>query len=126
MYVCSGLGITLRKNMLNLYKILILVIIVTNLGACSRYAHLDVGWAKPPEFDMSPPPGPAIYQQGYKDGCESGYSGYGSSGQKMFHTWKQDPELVSDKVYYQIWKDAYGYCALYSMMESEHGLGNWR
>lgn len=111
--------------MKQILKVVLLVFILCELSAC-RYFHMDIGWAKPPEFDMTPPPGPPIYQQGFKDGCESGYSGYGSSGQKLFWKWKQDPRLVENKVYYQIWKDAYGYCALYAMMESEHGLGNWR
>jgi len=106
-------------------KIIVLLMLATQLSSCT-YFHTNVGWAKPPEFDMEPPPGPAIYQQGYKEGCESGFSAYASSGTKMFWKWKQDLELVENKMYYQIWKDAYGYCALYAMAEAEHGLGNWR
>lgn len=70
--------------------------------------------------------GPPEYMQGYKDGCESGYSGYANQFNKNFWTWKQDPQLAQEKVYYQIWKDAYSYCAFYGMMADEHGLGNWR
>jgi len=111
--------------MLNMCKILLLMMMVAQLTACT-YFHVDPGWAKPPELDMEPPPGPPIYQQGFKDGCQSGLSGYGYSGVKLFWKWKQDSQLASNKVYYQIWKDAYAYCAYYAMMENEHGLGNWR
>jgi hypothetical protein len=111
--------------MINIGKILILVMLAVQLSACKNM-HIDVGWAKPPEMKMDPPPGPPIYQQGFKDGCESGFSGYAASGTKIFWKWKQDPVLAEKKVYYQIWKDAYAYCALYGMMEAEHGLGNWR
>ena len=96
------------------------------LNGCSNLSMFNVGWARPAEFDITPPPGPEIYQQGYKDGCESGFSGYSNSFNKMFWEWKQDPELAQNKVYYQIWKDAYAYCALWGMMADEHGLGNWR
>ena len=88
--------------------------------------HVRPGWAKPADFNMDPPEGPEIYQQGYRDGCESGFSGYANSFNKMFWTWKQDPELAQNEVYYQIWKDAYSYCATWGMMADEHGLGNWR
>jgi hypothetical protein len=111
--------------MSKIHKILLLLIITVHLNACT-YFHVNPGWAKSPELDMTPPPGPAIYQQGFKDGCESGYSGYAFSGQKLFWHWKQDPALTENKVYYQIWKDAYAYCANYAMIETEMGLGNWR
>lgn len=88
--------------------------------------HSDTGWGRPASFDMTPPDGPPIYQQAFKDGCESGFSGYADSWNKMFWTWKQDPKLAQDRTYYQMWKDAYSYCALYGMMSIEHGMGNWR
>lgn len=89
-------------------------------------AHIDFTFAKPWDFTMEAPPGPPMYQQAYKDGCESGYSGYGNSTNVMFWEWKQDPELTKNNVYYQMWKDAYAYCALVGMMADEHGFGNWR
>ena len=117
--------LNVQEDMSSVYKLLLVVMLAMQLGACT-YLHVDPGWLKPPEMDVEPPPGPPIYQQGFRDGCESGFSGYGASGTKLFYKWKQDPELAANKVYYQIWKDAYAYCALYGMMEDEHGLGNWR
>ncbi len=84
-------------------------------------------WVKPYEYNLEdPPPGPPEYQKGFTDGCESGYSGYANNFNKLFYTWKQDPELTTNNVYYQMWKDAYAYCAVIGMMVDEHGLGNWR
>ncbi len=95
------------------------------LTGCTEF-HFAPGWAKPSTVSFEPPPGPEIYQQGFKDGLESGLSGYSNSFNKMFWTWKQDPELAQNKIYYQIWKDAYAYGALVGMMADEHGMGNWR
>ncbi len=95
------------------------------MSACTEM-HFKPGWGKPSGFDMTPPPGPPKYQQGFSDGCESGFSGYANSFNKQFWSWKQDPELAQEREYYQIWKDAYSYCALWGMMADEHGWGNWR
>jgi hypothetical protein len=59
-----------------------------------------------------PPPGPPVYQQGWKDGCESGVNAY---SKHLFTwtggtTWKQDPNLLNDKMYMQVWSDAFYYC----------------
>lgn len=86
----------------------------------------DLSFAKPFTLTMEPPPGPPIYQQGFRDGCESGYSGYSKSFNKMFWRWKQDPELAQNETYYKIWKDAYGYCAQYANASSVHAFGNAR
>ena len=106
-------------------RLALIVLMLISLGGCYNMHH-SLSWAKPAEFSMEPPPGPPEYQQAFKDGCESGFSGYGNNFNKMFWTWKQDPELAQNKVYYQMWKDAYAYCALWGMMADEHGLGNWR
>jgi len=96
------------------------------LGGCTNF-HWQWGGTKPPTLRMDqPPPGPPEYQQGYMDGCSSGYSGYANDVTKLFHDWKQDPHLAANPVYYQIWKDAYSYCANYGMMADLHGWGNWR
>lgn len=104
-----------------------MIILASSLSAC-KYFHSDFSLLKPKpaELSMEPPPGPPIYQQGFRDGCESGFSGYASSFHKLFYTFKQDPELTSNQMYYRIWKDSYAYCALWGMMVDEHGLGNWR
>lgn len=77
-------------------------------------------------LELSEEEGPEIYRQGYKDGCTSGYAGYSNRISKMFFEWTQDPILAQNPVYYQVWKDAYSYCANYAMMALQHGWGNWR
>jgi hypothetical protein len=102
-------------------KIITLLILCIFSSGCSTFMKIHPGGE-----DIVPPPGPKIYQQGFIDGCESGSSGYKSSLKKMYWTWKQNPELAQNRVYYKIWKDAYAYCAVRGMMNSQHGYGNWR
>jgi hypothetical protein len=112
--------------MRHLKLIIVSLFLTVGLNGCTKF-HFEFGGAHPSSLPLkSPPPGPPIYQQGWMDGCESGFSGYGNNFDKVFHTWKQDPELAQNSVYYRIWKDAYGYCANYGMMSQEHGWGNWR
>lgn len=107
-----------------LKKITLLSILLALTGCFNM--HFKSGFARPWELTMEPPPGPPIYQQAFNDGCSSGYGGYSTSFNKMFWDWKQDSKLTENKVYYQMWKDAYAYCALLGMMSNEHGLGNFR
>lgn len=108
------------------YKLkFLLLIILLFVFSCNNY-HSDIGLMSPASLVKEINYGSEIYRKGYKEGCESGYAGYASSFTKLFHDWVQDPELTKNKEYYQIWKDAYGYCAYYAMMTDEHGLGNWR
>lgn len=100
-------------------KILGLVLMIALTGCESM--HMDPGFAKPFHLDLTPPEGPPNYQQGYVDGCKSGWSGYSTGFNKTFYSYYQDPAKVKDPVYYQVWKDAYAYCAAYGMMNQELG-----
>jgi hypothetical protein len=91
-----------------------------------KYGYMDSGITKPGGFRTELDYGSPDYRQGYADGCQSGYGGYGNSFNKMFSPWKQDPNQVTNPVYYQVWKDAYTYCAFAAMMHDEMALGNWR
>ena len=112
-------------NFQNMHNIKLIIILVLTFG-CTQMNHDFSRITKPPTMTMEPPDGPPIYQQGFREGCESGYSGYSNSFNKMFWRWKQDPELAQNEVYYKIWKDAYGYCAVYAMMLTVHGFSNGR
>lgn len=94
----------------------LLFITILMLSACDP--------TKPVSLDTTPPPGPPEYEQGFRDGCESGMSGYGTPFYKTFHRARQDPILAQNPVYYQIWKDAYAYCRTYVMTQATHGHGN--
>lgn len=91
------------------------------LGGCTS-GHMDFNWAKPSSLDMKPPPGPPEYQKGWVDGCNSGWKGYGTTFNKVWGKFEQDPELAQNPVYYQVWKDAYAFCSAYAMSNGEIGL----
>ncbi len=109
----------------SVFKLVVIAIIFLSLTNC-KYWHSKIGMGRPASTVMELNYGPEIYRKGYKEGCESGYSGYGNNFNKFFFTWKQDPKLVLNKMYYQVWKDAYAHCAYMAMINDEHGLGNWR
>lgn len=69
----------------------------------------------PGYFDTSPPPGPKEYQKGWLEGCETGGNAYSNSFLKQIGAfdYKYDYELRNNRMYNQIWKDAYLYCASY-------------
>jgi hypothetical protein len=70
---------------------------------------------KPHSLDTTPPNGPIEYRKGWTDGCETGQSAYSGQLYKVFGTHKlqYDAKLRNNKMYYQAWKDAFFYCALY-------------
>lgn len=70
---------------------------------------------KPYSLDMTPPKGPPEYEQGWIDGCESGSATYSNNFYMFTRVFKfrQDPILRNNKMYYQVWKDAFLYCSLY-------------
>lgn len=94
-------------------KHIITVLLLLTLAGCTG-AHGKIDLRKPLSFHFTPPPGPPEYEQGWMDGCESGSNAYVNPFYKTFkfYKYKQDAELRNNKMYYQVWKDAYFYCAL--------------
>jgi hypothetical protein len=62
------------------------------------------------------------YLKGWDDGCKTGLSTMVSGYYKSFYSFKQDPYMVSNPVYYKSWKDAYTYCRQYSFRYSWDGF----
>lgn len=92
---------------------LIAIILLATLCACTGYNNtLDL--RKPASFSMNPPPGPDVWRQGWRDGCESGSDAYTAPFYKSINAFElvQDPVLRNNKMYYQAWKDAFLYCAI--------------
>ena len=106
-----------------LKKLLVCVLIVFGLSACTSM-HFDPSFTKPASLDMTPPKGPPEYEQGWRDGCETGIAGYGSAFNKLFHTAKKNVNYVRNPVYNQIWRDAYAYCRVFVKTTQLHGWGN--
>ena len=96
-------------------------ILLLMMAGCGS-AHMNFNWAKPAHLDMNPPPGPPEYKQGWKDGCNSGWKAYTTTFNKVWGKFEQDPKLAQNPVYYQVWKDAYAFCAAYAMSNGELGL----
>lgn len=116
-----------------------LVLTVAVMGACAGpqavssdnsppKPEIGTTWGnmffKPYTLDFTPPPGPPEYQQGWSDGCETGMHSYTNALAKFVGAYKmkQDPNLVNNNVYYQIWKDAFLYCAIYMEANNKFAL----
>lgn len=108
-----------------LLTVLALTLLLGSATACKNGQFYPF-WAKTYALDIwDAPDGPPIYQQGYRDGCESGFKGYGTHYNKVWWSFKQDEKYRNDPVYYQIWKDAYAHCAAYAMSAGQQDLGNY-
>ncbi len=84
------------------------------LVSCNRTPEGEISW-QPNSMDTTPPPGPPEYQKGWSDGCESGSNAYSNSLYKTFKAFdfRFDPTLRKNRMYYQVWKDAFLYCSIY-------------
>lgn len=88
------------------------LMLMMSISACTgKGGTLDL--RKPVSLNLEPPQGPNEYRQGWQDGCESGMNAYSSQFYKSLKVFKlkQDPLLRNNKMYYQVWKDAFLYCA---------------
>ncbi len=93
-------------------KYIALIVVMIMISGCH---DMQVMMFKPASLDLTPPPGPPEYQQGWSDGCETGLASYTNPLPKTFKTWqpKQDWRYINSKMYYQVWKDAFLYCSIY-------------
>lgn len=86
-------------------------------------ALVGCGWKAPESirpmnriFEQMPTGGPAEYEQGWKDGCESGMTAHTNNFYQSFYVFKQDNSLLKNEYYYKAWQDSYSYCRLYAYM----------
>ena len=100
------------NHLINMQKLVTLLCVATLAGCTGAYGKMDL--RKPVSLNLTPPPGPPEYEQGWSDGCESGMNAYANPFYKTLKVfeYRQDPELRHNKMYYQVWKDAYFYCAV--------------
>lgn len=91
-------------------------------GCTGRDGSFDA--RKPYSLDLTPPDGPFEYEEGWSDGCETGMAAYGNNFMKLFKAFelKQNPKLRNNKMYYQAWKDAFLYCALFMERVNRGGI----
>lgn len=97
--------------------ILILSLIVT-LSACSA----NKLWEGPvPHSLPMDVPGPPEYKAGYKDGCQSGLATYGPAQYKLYYSFFQDYEMLSNKYYNAAWHESFNYCRHFSLKYHQDG-----
>lgn len=105
-------------------QIICVMLLLLGTSGCIREGKFYPWWAKAPNLDLlEAPNGPPVYQQGYKDGCQTALSAWSPAYNAVWWSFKQDPKLRYDPVYSQIWGDAYGYCAAF--VNSDHGLTHY-
>lgn len=92
------------------------------MASCNRNPDGSLS-LQPAALELTPPAGPPVYQKGWSDGCESGANVYSNSFYKSIRAfdYKFDPKLRNNKMYYQVWKDAFSYCSYYW---EKNGAGN--
>ena len=93
-------------------KRIILIFLFISLTACNSHRGI-IDFTKPPSLNTVPPKGPAVYQQGWIDGCGSGLSASVEKAQMLLKTYKYkyDPRLRYNRLYEQAWHYAYKHCA---------------
>ena len=76
---------------------------------------------------LPPPPegGPQEFQQGWRDGCDTGLAQHGTDIYRTAFGFKQDPSLVLNPVYYKAWKDAENFCRTYIFEYSVRSFDVW-
>ena len=66
------------------------------------------------------PEGPAEYQLGWQDGCDSGMSAYSPLFYKLMYGFKKRPEMGANDLYKQGWNEGFTYCR-FSLDAAEKG-----
>jgi hypothetical protein len=62
------------------------------------------------EMLYAAPEGPADYQLGWQDGCDSGNSAQGNYLYKAIYGFKKRPEMAENDGYKSGWNDGFTYC----------------
>lgn len=73
-------------------------------------ASLTLVSCRPASLYWVKPEGPAEYQLGWQDGCDTGYSANSSLWYKALYGYKKRPELGVNDLYKQGWNEGFTYC----------------
>jgi hypothetical protein len=87
---------------------IVLVMIMVSISACSSLrpnARI---------LNQAPKDAPALYQQGWRDGCESGMTAGNEFYKAAYHN-KINSSLMNNPQYSKAWIEANRYCAHYTM-----------
>ena len=85
-----------------------------SITGCTTHANQSLFnlLSKPALVSTTPPAGPANYQQGWKDGCESGIAATNHFFQLTLGAYQfiLDQQLSHDKLYNQAWRYGFNHC----------------
>jgi hypothetical protein len=91
--------------MQRLTKILLLLLVLGSVNACEhKPIYMRFGGDEVSE-DHSPD-----FQQGWRDGCDTGSAVYGNQVTKAFKGYTRDASKVGNRSYESAWIDAYNWC----------------
>jgi len=88
-----------KNNVKSLFRGLVIVAGLMMLASC-----------RPASLMWISPEGPAEYQLGWEDGCDTGLSAEGSWMYKTMFGFKKRPEMAANDQYKQGWNEGFTYC----------------
>ena len=94
----------------------LIIIIILFLSACN--VTKDNIFAPNTRVFKMLPDGPAVYQAGWMDGCESGMAtGFATDYYRYFYKFKKDLDMIksANKMYLKTWSSAMIYCRHYAV-----------
>lgn len=92
------------------------------LSACGIGSGSEVRPLYPPWLPPPPEGGPQEFQEGWRDGCDTGLAAHGTDIYRSAFGFTQNPSLTLNPVYYQAWKDAENFCRTYIFEYSVRNL----
>jgi len=79
-------------------------------GLVVLLTFLVLAGCRPVSIWFAQPEGPAEYQLGWQDGCDSGLSAQGSYLYRAIYGFKKRPEMGENDLYKQGWNEGFTYC----------------
>ena len=76
---------------------------------------------RPLSLQVIEPDGPAEYQLGWQDGCDTGLSADSPMFYKMIYGFKKRPEMGANDLYKQGWNEGFTYCRFTSGAINQSG-----
>lgn len=84
-------------------------------------AALVFSGCRPLSLQIIEPEGPAEYQLGWQDGCDTGLSADSPMFYKFMYGFKKRPEMGANDLYKQGWNEGFTYCRFSSGALSSSG-----
>ncbi len=116
------------KNLLNIFLLYSLSFLLCSCEAFREDILRPLNLWEPTPFGIGEVPkgGSPEFEQGWKDGCNSGIAAYGGSHYRnLGYKFKQDWRMINNKDYYQAWQDSYLYCRWYIWNYIQKGTLTW-